>query len=60
MNGRDGILMQKAAAYILSKQSRTTDNEQFSTVGLGEGLTMPQHKRTPCYEMLYRASGDLL
>jgi hypothetical protein len=43
------------AAYILNKQSRTTDNGRSSSLGFGGGLTTPHRKQPECYEMLHRA-----
>ena len=40
----------RLAASILHKQLRTSDKEWFSSSGLSEMLTIPHHKKLPCYE----------
>jgi hypothetical protein len=40
---------------ILNKQSLTADKGWSSILEVGQRLTIPHHKETPCCKMLYRA-----
>jgi hypothetical protein len=48
----DGLQIWRAAANILSKQSRAVDNRWSSRLGVGRGLKSPNRDRAACYEVL--------
>jgi hypothetical protein len=50
-DGGDGLQMRRVPANILNKQSRTANKVWSSSLGVGRGLTTPQHKKYACYEM---------
>jgi hypothetical protein len=56
-DGGDGLQLWRVAENILNKQSRTADKGWSSSLGaLGDRITSPRRKKTPCYKMLHTAS----